>query len=96
MNRYLLALGAWVLAVGIMGFATPALACKAAGENKHVGQVTAIDAKAGNFTIRDAETQSLITFTAKADILKSVAADKRIMVSYKEENGKLVAVEVEA
>jgi hypothetical protein len=96
MNRYLLALGAWVLAVGIMGFATPGLACKSAGENKHVGQVTAIDAKAGSFTIRDAETQSPITFVASADILKSISADKRIMVSYKEENGKLVAVEVEA
>jgi hypothetical protein len=96
MNRLILLIGAFVLTAGILGSATPGLACKSAGENRHVGQITAIDAKAGNFTLRDAETQSLMTFEAKGDVLKSLSVEKRVMVSYKEEGGKMVAVEVEA
>ena len=44
-----------ILAVFVLGSVTTAWACKSAGPNKHVGSVTAIDAKAKTFTIRDAD-----------------------------------------
>ncbi len=69
-------------------------ACKSAGPNKHIGAITAIDAKNGTFTIRDAETDHLMTFKAADKILKELKVQDRVMVSYKEEEGKMIAVDV--
>ncbi|MBI3611319.1 MAG: hypothetical protein HY204_11560 [Nitrospirae bacterium] len=85
-----------VLAVFLLGSVTAIWACKSAGPNKHVGSVMAIDAKAKTFTIRDAETDHLMTFEATDKILKELKVKDRVMVGYKEENGKMIAVDVQA
>jgi len=87
-----------ILAVLILAFflgsVTTTWACKSAGPNKHIGSITAIDAKAKTFTIRDAETDHLMTFEATDKILKELKVEDRVMVSFKEENGILIAVDV--
>jgi len=85
-----------VMLAGLVMFAvTPAFACSVAGPNKHVGQVTAVNAKEGTFTIMDAETQKPITFAASAGILKDAAKAKgSVMVSYEQSDGKMVAKDI--
>lgn len=71
-----------------------AWACSAAGDKKHVGMVTAINAKKHTFTIRDAETRKPITFAATSEILADLKKAKgRVMVNYEEDiDGELKAV----
>lgn len=83
-----------MLAVLVMGPVTTSWACKSAGPNKHVGQITAIDAKADTFTIRDAETDHAITFEATEKILKDLKINDRVMVGYKDDAGKMTAIDV--
>ena len=78
----------------VLASVTTTWACKSAGPNKHIGSITAIDAKAKTFTIRDAETDHLMTFEATDKILKELKVEDRVMVGFKEENGKLIAVDV--
>jgi len=83
------------LAVGLLlGMTTSAMACKAAGKDKHVGVVMKIDPAAGTFTIRDAETEHLMTFQATGKQLQELKVKDQVMVSYKEQDGKLVAVDI--
>ncbi|GMQ99555.1 MAG: hypothetical protein BMS9Abin18_0373 [Zetaproteobacteria bacterium] len=85
-----------VMVAGVVMFAaTPTFACSTAGPNKHVGQVTAVNTKAGTFTIMDAETRKPITFAASAGILKDAAKAKgSVMVSYEQSDGKMVAKDI--
>jgi len=71
-------------------------ACDAAGKQTHIGNITAVDASAKSFTIRDAQTQSLITFAANNEIMSNLKEAKgSIMVNYEEaEDGNLNAVGV--
>lgn len=85
-----------ILAVFVLGSVTITWACKSAGPNKHVGSVTAIDAKAKTFTIRDAETDHPMSFEATDKILKGLKVSDRVMVGYKEEKGKMIAVDVQS
>jgi len=85
-----------ILAVFVLGSVTMSWACKSAGPNKHVGNITAIDAKADTFTIRDAETDHPMTFEATGSILKSLKVSDRVLVGYKEEKGKMIAVDVQS
>jgi Cu/Ag efflux protein CusF len=89
-------IAAVILAVFVLGSVTTTWACKSAGPNKHVGSVTAIDAKAKTFTIRDAETDHPMTFEATDKILKEIKVSDRVMVGYKEEAGKMIAVDVQS
>ncbi len=78
-----------------LSVASPVLACSAAGPDKHVGQVTAVDAKAGTFTVMDAETRKPITFSASSEIIKDAAkSNGSVMVSYEKSDGKLVAKDI--
>ncbi len=72
----------------------PALACKAAGPDKHVGVVTGIDKEKKTFTILDAETQKELTFEADSHIIGKISLKTRIMITYKEDEGELIAIEV--
>jgi len=75
--------------------ASPVFACSAAGPGKHVGQVSAVDSKAGTFTVMDAETGKPIVFFAPTSILKDAAQAKgSVMVSYKQADGKLQAQDI--
>lgn len=71
-------------------------ACEAAGPSTHVGNITAINAASKSFTIRDAETKSLITFTANSEIMGNIKDAKgSVMVNYEEtDDGMLSAVGV--
>jgi len=53
-----------------------------------------IDQKTGTFTVKDAETQNPVTFQATAEQLKEVKIKDQVMVSYKEQDGKLVALDI--
>jgi len=85
-----------VMTAGLAMFAVmPAVACSVAGPNKHVGQITEVNAKAGTFTIMDAETRKPIVFAASADIIKDAAKAKgSVMVSYEQSDGKMVAKDI--
>lgn len=91
--KHKLILAVLILAI-FLGSAVTTWACESAGPNKHIGSITAIDTQAKTFTLRDAETEQLITFEATEKILKSLEVEDRVMVSYKEENGRLIAVDV--
>ena len=64
------------------------LACDAMGSSKHMGQLMSINAEKNTFTIRDAQSQSPVTFTANSDILTGLKdASGSIMVNYEENDG---------
>lgn len=70
-------------------------ACKMAGDHKHVGVVTKVDQVAGTFTIRDAETNKPIVFSANREMLSNAEhAQGQIMVSYENREKQLVAVDI--
>ncbi len=76
------------LLVVALGLPLSALACSGAGNNKHIGNLTGVDAKNQTFTIQDAETRNRITFIADKEILKGLKGFKgRVMVSYEEDAG---------
>ncbi|MBI1820915.1 MAG: hypothetical protein HYR79_04325 [Nitrospirae bacterium] len=80
----------------VLGFtlSTPAFACKGAGENAHMGVITAINLKDKTVTLKDAETGQSITFKAAETLLKSVKASDRAMISYKTEGKDLIAEKI--
>jgi hypothetical protein len=82
------------LMFGLLSMTTSAMACKAAGKDKHVGIVMNIDQKTGTFTIKDAETENPMTFQATTEQLRELKMKDQVMVSYKEKDGKLVAVDI--
>ena len=93
MKRMHLIVVAFIL-FGMLSVTTSAMACKAAGKDKHVGMVTNIDKKTGTFTIKDAETDLPMTFQATDDQLRELKMKDQVMVSYKEKDGKLVALDI--
>lgn len=70
------------------------LACDAMGPSAHMGQLMSVNAAQSTFTIRDAQSQSPITFTANDEIITGLKnASGSIMVKYeKEDDGNLNAV----
>ncbi len=89
----------WIAVVFLMfglllSMTTSVMACKAAGKDKHVGVVMSIDQKAGTFTIKDAETEHLMTFQATAKQLQELKIKDQVMVSYKEQDGRLIALDI--
>ena len=72
-----------------------ALACDSMGTNKHMGQLMSVDNTQKTFTIRDAQSQSPVTFTANNEILTGLKeASGSIMVNYEETDDGLNAVGV--
>ena len=84
-----------IVAVALMTASASGWACKMAGENKHVGEITKVDQVAGTFTIRDAETNKPIVFSANREMLSNAEhAQGQVMVSYENREKKLVAVDI--
>ena len=83
-----------IAAVFVLAASSIGLACTAAGPNKHVGVVLAVSSGDNSFTIRDAETNSPMTFEATGSILKELKVQDQVVVTYKEEGGNLVAMEI--
>jgi hypothetical protein len=72
-----------------------ALACSAAGENTHVGEVLSVDREAGSFSIMDAEKLAALTFTADKEILDTVDGTEKVaIVDYEEGDYGLKALRV--
>ena len=73
-----------------------ALACDAMGPASHMGQLMSVNEAQSTFTIRDAQTQSPITFTANDEIITGLkGASGSVMVKFeKEDDGNLNAVGV--
>jgi len=83
-----------LLATALILSSSAIWACGGEASGKHIGSVMKVSKT--SFTIRDAETNSPITFNASADIMQEVkSADGRIMVNYEEnDEGALNAVGV--
>lgn len=78
-----------------LGFTSGAWACDGAGHNKHVGNVTKVDAKAGTFTILDMETNAPITFKASKEVLNEASNAKgQVVVGYEKSGDLLQAKEI--
>jgi Cu/Ag efflux protein CusF len=84
----------FIFGAALFGLQSIGLACKSAGPNKHIGIITSVDAGGKTFTLRDAETDHLMTFAVTEKILQDLKVEDRVMVSFKEEDGKLIAVDI--
>lgn len=74
-----------MMAVGLLVLPFGAWACEGAGPNTHIGTVTSVNAQDKTFTIRDAQTNQLITFLANNEIIDGLKDAKgSIMVNYEE------------
>jgi hypothetical protein len=85
-----------ILAVFMVWGTTTVWACKSAGANKHIGHVTTIDSGSKTFTIRDAETDDLMTFEVNDTVLGKLRVNDRVMVGYRDDHGKMIAVDVQS
>ncbi len=85
-----------VVLAALIAVPTSLWACDAAGPSTHIGNITSIDAAKNSFTIRDAQSQSLITFAANSEIMGNLKDAKgNVKVNYEEtEDGNLNAVGV--
>ena len=83
------------LSLGTCLLAAPALACDSAGPNTHVGVVTAVDRARSTLTLRDAETGGALTFVARPDLLRGIASNDRVSVTFAAEGKTLRATSVE-
>lgn len=94
MNHKALLLAGVTLAASLLS--AGALACEAAGSNRHVGRVMSVDRQGGTFTIMDSQTASPITFSADQDILDGLGeARGGIMVDYSEDGNTLRAERIQ-
>ena len=84
-----------LLVAGLIAAPVASWACDGAGPATHIGKVSAVDAAAKKFTIKDVQTQGPITFTATDEIIKGLSGAKgMVTVKYQEENGGYTAVGV--
>lgn len=73
------------LVLGLSAAPMSLWACDMAGPNAHVGVITQINAKDHSFTIRDAQTQRLITFSVSPDMMNRLMKRARVLVKYEKE-----------
>ncbi len=88
-------MSAFVLVLGLV-LSSPAFACKEAGENAHMGVITAINQAEMTITLKDAETAQPIVFKASEAVLKSAIANAHVMIHYKKEGKDLIAEKIMA
>ena len=80
------------LCLAAMGAPGIVLACDAAGENTHIGQVLSVDGQ--TFTIRDAQSGGPISFTAGQQLKQMPAAGDTVAVEYSATHKVLTAESV--
>lgn len=84
-----------LLVAGLIAAPMASWACDGAGPATHIGKVTAVDAAAKKFTIKDVQSQGPITFTATEEIIKGLTGAKgMVTVKYHEQDGALTALGV--
>lgn len=69
-------------------------ACTAAGKNKHVGVITQVNAADRQFTIEDAETGEPMAFVTEPKLLGPLNIGDRVVVSYEEKDGTMIAKQI--
>ncbi len=70
-------------------------ACKAAGENVHVGKLMKVNVEAKSFTIFDVETANAITFVSDEPTLRSLQGVRgMVQVRYEQVGDALRAIDV--
>ena len=90
MNRWLVVVLGGIVVLSTVAVDT-ALACTAAGKNKHVGVVTQLNAASRQVTIKDAETGSAIVFVSEPTLIAPLKIGDQVTVSYEEKDGKMIA-----
>ncbi|RKZ34203.1 MAG: hypothetical protein DRQ37_07950 [Gammaproteobacteria bacterium] len=83
-----------IISGALLALPAVGLACSAAGEGVHLGQVMGVDKAAGTFTIRDAQTGNPITFMADDGNLKGLDAGSGVTVEFEEAGDALKAIGV--
>lgn len=85
------------LALGLSAAPMSLWACDMAGPNGHVGIVTQINAKDHTFTIRDAQTRRLITFSVSPDMMQRLMKRAKVLVKYEKQKNtqRLKATKIE-
>jgi len=73
------------LVLGLSAAPMSLWACDMAGPNAHVGVITQINAKAHTFTIRDAQTRHLITFSVSPQMMQRLMTQAKVLVKYEKE-----------
>ena len=88
---------ATALVLGLSAAPMSLWACDMAGPNAHVGVITQINEKAHSFTIRDAQTQRLITFSVSPDMMHRLMKRAKVLVKYEKEKNahRLKATSIE-
>jgi len=94
--RTFLSISTVSVAAVVLGITANVWACNSAGPNKHVGNVTAIDLGKKTFSIRDAETDHLITFQTSDSSLRVLKVNDRVLVGFKEDHGKMIALDIQS
>lgn len=89
----------YIAAVAIAGLLSAApittWACKAAGENVHVGKLMKVNVEAKSFTIFDVETANAVTFISDEPMLRSLQGVRgTVQVRYEQAGDALRALEV--
>ena len=88
-------LGNEKLVVSMIAAPVASWACDGAGPATHIGKVSAVDAAAKKFTIKDVQSQGPITFKATDEIIKGLKEAKgMVTVKYHEQDGALTALGV--
>ena len=82
------------LHLGVVSIET-AEACTSAGKNTHVGVVTHVNAEEEQFTITDAETNGPMVFSSTPELLSPLNIGDRIVISYTENDGVMVAKKIQ-
>lgn len=92
MKNYLLTLAL----TGALLMPLSSWACDAAGPSTHIGNLMSVDATGKTFTIRDAQSNSPISFSVKDDSIMAGLKNAKgsIMVNYEENDSGLTAVGV--
>jgi hypothetical protein len=72
----------------------PALACKSAGPNKHVGVIVSINLKEHTLILKDAETGEEMTFKAAEQLIKPVRPNQEAVVTFEKTEKGMVATKI--
>lgn len=87
-------LSALVIVLLISVTTLPAFACRVAGPDGHIGEVTAMDPSRGTLTIKDAETGQPLHFSATVDQLKGLSLGMMVLIKHRKEAEQLKAVSI--
>lgn len=90
MNGMIGALAAVALSAGL------ALACGDPAGMTHMGTVAKVDAAAGTLVLMDSQTGQPLTFEITEAQAQALRPNSHVVIRYTEDNGRLIAEEIQA